>query len=335
MPAGSLGSWHHLQEASKRRREALVHESERGKSMARSPLPHMRTAQKLQRPGFRHAVEHVAITLNWPGRRRSAMNLARRISSSPWLSCARPVVAIETTTPTRCTPARIPISRTMKTCLEHTILPGQFASIVIRGTMPEPNNTTDQPDEPTRFSRAASHSQDSDRLPSSSSDEEKGGLFQDLARELRCIAGSMARRNDTLQPTALVNEAYMKLCTRQTDTWNDKHHFLRSAAKTMRSILIDHKKSKAAIKRGGDRQHHPLDDTLAALESDCGGKIEDVHEALTRLEEGDVDAAEYVNLRFFAGRSNVEACAVLGISERTGGRRWEFARTWLHEQLSR
>lgn len=138
-----------------------------------------------------------------------------------------------------------------------------------------------------------------------------------------------------MQPTALVNEAFLKLSNKSPGSWNDEHHFLRSAAVTMRSILIDHKKAKTALKRGGHARHSPLDETLKGLESDWGGDIEAVHEALLKLEAEDAVVAEYVNLRFFAGRTNLEACAVLAIGERTGGRYWKFARAWLHQQLSR
>jgi len=160
-------------------------------------------------------------------------------------------------------------------------------------------------------------------------------LFSVLADELRRIASGLARSSDTLQPTALVNEAYIKLVKNGDEAWNDEHHFLRSVAVTMRSILLDHKRSRAAQKRGGDARHLPLDETLAAFERDCGGDIEAVHQALTELDRDDAVVAEYVTLRFFAGRTNSEASAALGISERTGTRYWKFARAWLHERLSK
>lgn len=174
-----------------------------------------------------------------------------------------------------------------------------------------------------------------DEVPRQNRSHEPGDLFVQLAEQLRRIAGTMARRGDTLQPTALVNEAYLKLSRRHPGQWSDEHHFLRSAALTMRSILLDHKRARAAAKRGGEVRHTPLDETLAAFEHDWGHDIEAVHVAMTQLEREDAALGEYVNLRFFAGRTNAEACAILGISERTGTRQWKFARNWLHDRLSR
>jgi RNA polymerase sigma factor (TIGR02999 family) len=159
--------------------------------------------------------------------------------------------------------------------------------------------------------------------------------FEALARELRLIAGAIADRRDTVQPTALVNEAYLKLSNCPTCSWKDAAHFLRVAAVTMRSILLDHKRARKARKRGGEISHEPLDEAVHYLEESCGAQVEDVHRAVSALAAEDPEVAEYVNLRFFAGRTNVEAAAALGISERTGVRYWEFARPWLHRYLSK
>lgn len=162
---------------------------------------------------------------------------------------------------------------------------------------------------------------------------DRARLFEDLARELRSIAGAIASRRDTVQPTALVNEAFLKLSASKS-CWNDRSHFLRAAAVTMKSILLDHKKARNARKRGGGACHEALDEALHYLEASCGTDVEHVHAALTALAEEDAELAEYVNLRFFAGRTNAEAADALGISERTGVRYWDFARAWLHRHLT-
>jgi len=159
--------------------------------------------------------------------------------------------------------------------------------------------------------------------------------FEELARELRLIAGAIADRRGTVQPTALVNEAFLKLSNCPTCSWKDSAHFLRVAAVTMRSILLDHKRAREARKRGGGISHEPLDEAVHYLEESCGAEVEDVHRALSALAVEDQELAEFVSLRFFGGRSNVEAAVALGISERTGVRYWEFARAWLHRYLSK
>ena len=158
--------------------------------------------------------------------------------------------------------------------------------------------------------------------------------FEELARELRLIAGVIADRRGSVQPTALVNEAYLKLVNSTACSWKDSAHFLRIAAVTMRSILVDHKRARKAHKRGGGISHEPLDEAVHYLEESCGADVEDVHRALSALATEEPELAEFVSLRFFAGRSNVEAAAALGISERSGVRYWEFARVWLHRHLT-
>ena len=149
------------------------------------------------------------------------------------------------------------------------------------------------------------------------------------------MAGCIAKREvgHTMQPTALVNELFMKFFGGRPRSWNDEVHFMRSAAATMRCILLDHKKHRAAVKRGGGATEEPLDHVLHQLEASCGGDLFGVHEAIESLARFDAQLAEYVELRFFGGRTNEETTRILGISERTGDNHWNFARHWLKRRL--
>lgn len=170
-------------------------------------------------------------------------------------------------------------------------------------------------------------------LPYSSTDAAQ--LFQQLRVELRGIAGRIARKEvgRTMHPTALVNELYTKLSGERAYAWNDPLHFIKFAAKAMRSILLDHKRSKATQKRGGGVGHEPLDEVVEYLEARCGGDLLGVNEALQQLATEDSELADYVELRFFGGRTNTEASRALGYSERKGDKVWSFARRWLQHRL--
>ena len=160
-------------------------------------------------------------------------------------------------------------------------------------------------------------------------------MFSLLGNELRRIAGAIARREvgHTMQPTALVNELYMKFFGGRPRSWNDEVHFMRSAAMTMRRILIEHKRGRATQKRGGRVEIEPLDLVIDQLESRCGGDLLCINEALGLLAEQNAELAEYVSLRFFCGRTNADAARLLGICERTGDKHWALARAWLHARL--
>lgn len=153
--------------------------------------------------------------------------------------------------------------------------------------------------------------------------------------ELRAIASrQMAgeRRNHTLQPTALVNEAYMRLSGLNAIDWQDRSHFVRIAARLMREILVDHARRRNAQKRdGGERV------TLTNLDfADAAGETIDVvglDLALTRLEELDANKGRVVELRFFGGLTVEETAVALDISPATVKRHWQAARVWLYEAL--
>jgi RNA polymerase sigma factor (TIGR02999 family) len=165
--------------------------------------------------------------------------------------------------------------------------------------------------------------------------EEGARLFATLAEELRRMAGRIAARElgHTMQPTALVNELFMKFFGGRSRSWNDEVHFKRSAAKAMRTILLDHKKAQQTQKRRAGVEAASLDSVLHQLEARCGGDLFGVHEAIESLAQEDPVLAEYVTLRFFAGRTNAEASHLLGICERTGDNHWQFARAWLKARL--
>lgn len=159
-----------------------------------------------------------------------------------------------------------------------------------------------------------------------------------LYSELRRIAAQrMASERDghTLQPTALVHEAYIRLVGRDgtEQKWNSRAHFFGAAAEAMRRILIDSARKKSRLKRGGDY------DRVTWEESKIGaGPPEDellaVHEALENLEQEDPELSVVVKLRYFAGMTISETAAALGVSDRTVTRRWECARVWLFCEIS-
>ena len=154
--------------------------------------------------------------------------------------------------------------------------------------------------------------------------------------ELRRIAASYLRReraDHTLQPTALVHEAFIRLVDQRQIDWSNRGQFLGLAAVMMRRILVNHARDHVADKRGGGLEHVPL--TLAG---DGIGPVEvnllDLHEALDRLAEADKRKAQIVELKFFGGLTTEEIAATLGISTATVERDWKFARAWLHQAVS-
>ncbi|MCR9293047.1 MAG: ECF-type sigma factor [bacterium] len=147
--------------------------------------------------------------------------------------------------------------------------------------------------------------------------------------ELRKIAAArMAGENpgQTLQATALVHEAYLKLVGDRQ--FEDRQHFFRLAAKAMRQILVDRARRKQRPRHGGDKKRIGMSDVVD-LQATEGAEIVSISEALDRLAEIDPVKAELVTLRFFAGMSEQQAADILGISRATASRYWTFARAWL------
>ncbi len=155
--------------------------------------------------------------------------------------------------------------------------------------------------------------------------------------ELRRLAASrMAKeRNDhTLQATALVHEAYLRLAEESHAEWKNRGHYFAAAAETMRRILVDRARAKAAKKRGGHFSRVDLDDVQLAIEArpDILCAVSDAIDELTEIAP---EKAELVKLRFFVGMTNQEAAEALGVSLVTVKRHWQFARAWLFQRLEK
>jgi RNA polymerase sigma factor (TIGR02999 family) len=155
-------------------------------------------------------------------------------------------------------------------------------------------------------------------------------------RELRRRAASYLRRerqNHTLQPTALVNEAFLKLVEQRNVRWQNRAHFFGIAAQAMRRILVDHARTHGRVKRGGASPQVTLDEAMIAAESRSIDLLA-LDEALERLSALDERQARVVELRFFGGMSVEETAEVLHISPATIKREWSMAKAWLHAQLN-
>ncbi len=154
-------------------------------------------------------------------------------------------------------------------------------------------------------------------------------------RELRRIAGRMMaaeRPNHTLQATALVNEAYVRLVDTQQVSWQDRAHFFALCARAMREILIDHARSRGSAKRGGGQIAIELDEALAEAPSPEANLLE-LDDALKRLAEIDPRKSQVVELRFFGGLNLEETAEALKVSTKTVQRDWDLARGWLYREL--
>ena len=142
------------------------------------------------------------------------------------------------------------------------------------------------------------------------------------------------RKSHTLQPTALVHEAYLKLVGQTRVDWQGRAHFLAAAAHAMRQILVDHARRHRAAKRGGNRHRIALDDNLV-IESHRNVDLLAIEDALTKLTKLDPRQAQMIELRFFGGLSIAEVAKVMGISKRSVEREWTMVRAWLRRELSR
>jgi RNA polymerase sigma factor (TIGR02999 family) len=160
-------------------------------------------------------------------------------------------------------------------------------------------------------------------------------LVYDELRRLAAANLANEHPGQTLQATALVHEAYLRLVdSDKARHWNSRGHFFRAAAEAMRRILVDHARRKRSLKRGGQFKRLELD----GLEATGVLPDEDVlaiSEALEKLASHDADKAELVKLRYFAGLSVEDAANVLGISRATADRHWQYAKTWLYCELTR
>ena len=153
--------------------------------------------------------------------------------------------------------------------------------------------------------------------------------------ELRRLAAArMAQEaaGQTLQATALVHEAWLRLVAGRQQTWENRGHFFGAAAEAMRRILIENARRKSRLKRGGDHVRVELSE-LDLAETTPDDKVLMIDEALERLEAEDPEKARIVVMKFFGGLTNQEVAETLGITERTVERRWAFAKAWLFRSV--
>lgn len=169
-----------------------------------------------------------------------------------------------------------------------------------------------------------------------SGDAEAGRrIFAAVYQELRGLASArLARlpRGETIQTTALVHEAYLRIVQRHPAGWESARHFYFAAARAMRDILVEEARRKAALKRGGDAQRVPFDEEAWAFDSPPESVLA-LEAALARLEREDPDGCQFVLLRFYAGLTLEEIAGLLGASVRTAERKWRFLRVWLAREL--
>jgi RNA polymerase sigma factor (TIGR02999 family) len=158
-------------------------------------------------------------------------------------------------------------------------------------------------------------------------------LVYDELRRLAAQKLAHETPGQTLQATALVHEAYLRLVdVEQAQHWNSRGHFFAAAAEAMRRILVEQARRRSAVKRGGAAEQQAVDPAeIAAPEAD--EQLLAVHEALDDFARTDPEAATLVKLRFFGGMTMAEAAAVLGMSVRSAHDLWAYARSWLHRQL--
>jgi RNA polymerase sigma factor (TIGR02999 family) len=158
-------------------------------------------------------------------------------------------------------------------------------------------------------------------------------VYEELRRlAAHKMAGEAA--GHTLQPTALVHEAWLRLAGSSGGAWKNRAHFFGAAAEAMRRILVEHARRKLALKRGCGAERVELNDSALVLTAPPDELLA-VHEALDQLAKEDAVAAELVKLRYFVGMTMEEAAAALGMAKRTAENLWTYARVWLHREIRR
>ena len=159
----------------------------------------------------------------------------------------------------------------------------------------------------------------------------------DVYAELRKIAAAQMARipaGSTLQPTALVHEAWMRLRKSEASSWHNQSHFVAAASESMRHILIDRARRRSAIRHGGHVRHVTISENDLPLSLENDEQLLALDSAIDRLAIEHPEAAELMKLHCFAGIDIPEAARVLGLTRATAYRRWLFARTWLYEELT-
>jgi RNA polymerase sigma factor (TIGR02999 family) len=165
-------------------------------------------------------------------------------------------------------------------------------------------------------------------------------LVYDELRRLAAQKLARERQGQTLEATALVHEAYLRLVPggdrseleEPARNWNGRRHFFLAAAEAMRRILVDRARARLALKRGGERVRHDFDELEFALPQPREDLVA-LDEALQKLSQIDPQAAELVRLRFFAGFTLIDAAELMGVSPRTAHRLWAYARAYLHREM--
>jgi len=138
----------------------------------------------------------------------------------------------------------------------------------------------------------------------------------------------------TLQSTALVHEAYIRLVGEQAQSWENRRHFFLAASEAMRRILIDNARRKKSQKHGGNQQRVDFD-YITVADKNLPGDLIELNEALSKLTEQEPEVADLVKLRYFGGLTLEQAADIKGISRRTAGRYWKYARLWLYREMTR
>jgi RNA polymerase sigma factor (TIGR02999 family) len=159
-------------------------------------------------------------------------------------------------------------------------------------------------------------------------------VYEELKRQARRYL-RRERAGHTLQTTALVNEAYLKLIDQRNVKWQNRAHFFGIAAQMMRRILVDHARDRHRQKRGGAAENLPLDEAFAIAADGRDLDLLALDEALNRLAELDDMQARIVELRYFSGLSIAETAEVVGLSGTTVKQNWNMAKAWLHHELTR
>ena len=158
-------------------------------------------------------------------------------------------------------------------------------------------------------------------------------VYDELKRQTRILM-ARERSDHTLQSTALVHEAFLRLSQQSGIDWQNRRHFYGIASRMMRQILVDYVRQHSAEKRGSDKIHFSIDDVQIPVEERISSVLI-LHEVLERLEKLDEQQSKIIEMRFFGGLNNLEIAESLEISESTVGREWNSARLWLYRELNR
>lgn len=158
-------------------------------------------------------------------------------------------------------------------------------------------------------------------------------LYEEM-RRLAHLKLRYERKQHTLNTTALVHEAYLRLVSKEESTWENRIHFMASAAKTMRHVLLNYAEKRQTLKRGGGAVKVPLDEVHDAITDEKAEEILDLEEALQRLAVFDQRGAQVVEYRYFGGLTEKEIADVMGISIRTVRRSWFMAKNWIRNALA-